>query len=76
MLSVSLETAFELAIDEECDEQGQEEIDHREQAPYHDICGGNALLGNLQLELRREFGHLAQVVLNDADGHTASQSST
>jgi len=60
---------LELAIDEECDEQGQEENDHREQAPCHDICGGNALLGGLQRELRRGFGHLALVMLNDADGH-------
>ena len=63
------ETALELAIDEECDEQGQEESDHREQAPCHDICGGSALLGSLQLELRCAFGHLAQVMPNDADGH-------
>ncbi len=42
MLSVSLETALELAIDEECDEQGQEESDHLEQAPCHDICGGKS----------------------------------
>ena len=30
---------------------------------------GKALLGSLQLELRCAFGHLAQVMLNDADGH-------
>ena len=30
---------------------------------------GKALLGSLQLELCRAFGHLAQVMLSDADGH-------
>ncbi len=30
---------------------------------------GKALLGSLKLELRRAFGHPAQVMLNGADGH-------
>ena len=30
---------------------------------------GKTLLGSLQLELRCASGHLAQVMLSDADGH-------